>query len=82
MRLVNPGRSIIILSVLLGLSFWIIDAVLDYLTFHEGGLFELLIMEVPRHEIYVRSVVLFLFLVFGLVVAKIFSESKQAEREL
>ena len=56
-RPVGVGTAtIIIASILLGCLFWVFDALLDYITFYrgEGGL-DLLILNVPPHDIYMRS---------------------------
>ncbi len=42
----------------------------------------LLILDVPKHEIYFRSQVLIFFTIFGIIIAWLFSKRKQAEEAL
>lgn len=51
---------IIAFSIFFGLLIWIIDAVLDYFIFYEGTFLDMLIFDVPNHEMYIRFVVLFI----------------------
>jgi PAS domain S-box-containing protein len=61
----------IILSLLLGLLVIIIDAVLNSLIFHDRNFRDLLILNVPAHEIYMRLTILACFLGFGIFVSRI-----------
>jgi len=61
--------SVLIISILLGLFAGIIDALLDYFLFYPGqGFWALLILHPPSHEIYIRSVILLIFISFGLIL--------------
>jgi PAS domain S-box-containing protein len=62
---------IIAASLLLGLSIWIIDALIDSLIFYQGSLWDLLILNAPNQEIYMRLVILACFLGFGFFVSRI-----------
>ena len=73
---------VIALSIFLGLIVWIIDSVLDYFIFYEGTFLDLLIFDVPNHEIYIRFVVLFIFAMFGMIISKVIAKRKQAEEAL
>ena len=72
-------HKVIAISFMFGLLVWIFDAVMDYLFFYEETLLELLITDVPPHEVYIRSLVMVFFLIFGIIVSKIITERKQAE---
>ena len=73
-------HKVIVLSAVLGLFVWIVDAVLDYLLFYKRGTFVgLLITDIPPHKLYIRSVLLFSFILFGVVISRILSEEKQAK---
>ena len=52
------------------MALWFTDALLDYLVFYEGSFLDLLILDPPKLEIYVRSVGVALFVFFGLLVGR------------
>lgn len=68
----------IAVSMLFGALFWVIDALLDCLFFYEGTFGELLIYQMPPHEVYIRSVAIVLFLVFGLCVSVVQTRRQRA----
>jgi len=74
--------KIIALSVIIGMFVWVIDALLDCLLFYEGTFLELLILDIPKHDIYVRSVILASFTIFGIIVAGIMGKRKTADEAL
>ena len=43
--------KIILVSTVFGLGVWVIDSVLDYLFYYESSFYDLLILNVPNHEI-------------------------------
>ncbi|MBD3166260.1 PAS domain S-box protein [bacterium] len=57
-------------SILLGILYWIIDAGLDSMWFYDGSFIDLLIAEIPPHELYVRLFVLFLLTLFGILAGR------------
>ena len=73
---------VIAISIFLGLLIWITDAVIDYFIFYEGTFLDLLIFDVPNHEMYIRFVVLFSFAIFGMIISKVMIKRKQAEEAL
>lgn len=64
-------NKVLLWSLLFGLLFWIVDAILDSAIFYrESGTFlEILILDPPSHELYIRTVFLLLFFTFGLIAA-------------
>lgn len=74
--------KIIGLSTGLGLLLWLTDAVLDRFFFYEGRFTDLLVLDVPSHELYIRLLILICFVIFGLVCAKIVNRLQRAERRL
>ena len=62
-------HKIILYSATLGLGVWIIDSVLDYLFYYEGAFIDLLILDIPSHETYIRSVILASFAIFGMIMS-------------
>ena len=79
---VKTETNVIALSIFIGLIVWIIDAVLDYFIFYEGTFLDLLIFDVPNHEIYIRSVILFSFAIFGMIISKIMIKREQTGEAL
>ena len=70
------------LAVGLGISMWVLDAVFDALFFYDGTSFvPLLLTDVPPHELYIRSLILGVFVVFGVVVARQAERMQQRERD-
>lgn len=60
-----------LLSLSLGALVWIADTLMDYLTFYrgEGTFIELLILAPPPHELYIRTLIMIVFLLFGGIIA-------------
>ena len=73
---------ILFIALILGLFIWTADAVLDYFVFYEGGFFELLLLSPPRHEIYIRFLILLCFLGFGGVVSGVVLNLQASRNEL
>ena len=62
-------RYAFLLSLVLGIVVWILDALIDHLFFYTGysSFTGLLITDIPPHEIYIRTSALILFACFGLL---------------
>jgi len=67
------------LSIGLGVLFWVVDALLDFLVYYPGTFLDLLILDPPRHELYIRAVVLALFTIFGYVVTRTIDAIRRSE---
>lgn len=78
----KAGSKVIAVSIALGLFVWFLDALLDYLVFHEGTFLGLSIYDVPAHELYDRSAIVIAFVVFGLIISRIIGRRQQAEKKL
>ena len=74
-------HKVIAYTVILGLFIWLIDALLDYLFFYEESFWGLLVSDVPHSEVYVRSIVIACFLIFGILIARLFAERKRKALE-
>jgi len=61
--------SPILLSLGFGILAWILDGILDYLYFYEGTFLELLLIDIPAHELYIRFVILICFILFGIIIS-------------
>ena len=57
--------QIIILSIFFGVLVWFSDTVFDYLFFYHGTFLDLLILDVPSHEVYFRTQVIIFFAFFS-----------------
>ncbi len=72
-------KRILSAAVLLGFFGGLIDTILDYSFFYKGeSLLDLLFFDVPNHALYFRSVILFLFIIFGLIVGNTISRLEEA----
>jgi hypothetical protein len=71
---------VILIAFLFGVLIWIADAFLDYVIFYENTFWNLLILEVPPHEIYIRLVILLSFLAFGFIISKIYTRQRELEK--
>lgn len=74
-------RFVIGLAIVLGLFIGVIDTILDSYVFYDAPLRELLFTRAPRHEIFVRTLILASYAVFGLVVSRMITQRKRAEKE-
>jgi diguanylate cyclase (GGDEF)-like protein len=77
--MIKVEYKVIVLSIILGLFAGIIDALVGYFIFSKGSFWDLLIFEVPLQELYVRSFLLLIFILSGLVVSKLLFKQKQAQ---
>jgi hypothetical protein len=72
-------KRVVSVAVLLGFLGGLIDTILDYSFFYKGeSLLDLLFFDVPVHALYFRSVILFLFIIFGLIVGNTISRLEEA----
>ena len=79
----KTAHKVFLVSILLGILLGFVDTLFDYFVFYQDRpLLELMVTDVPRHEIYVRFLLLVCFIVFGFICAKIISQQKKVEEEL
>ncbi len=75
------NRRILGLAIGFGLFIWIIDALLDYIIFYKGESFlDLLIFDMPQHELYIRTLIMFLFISFGFISTRYADRIRSLER--
>ncbi|MFQ5833663.1 MAG: ATP-binding protein [Candidatus Thorarchaeota archaeon] len=67
-----------LLAILLGVLVTVIDAFLDFFIFHEGTFLEILILAVPPHVVFIRSVMVASFVIFGVFVSKAMGQRERA----
>ncbi len=72
------------IALLLGTSFWVVDAVYDHLFFYHthGTFLSLLLTDIPSHEIYTGIRVLFLSAFSGMIIAFYLNSRKESETRL
>jgi signal transduction histidine kinase len=72
-------HGMILLSLAFGGVVWVIDAALDYCFFYPGETFwGLLIWDLPRHELYIRSIIVACFGAFGAIMERAFAAREKA----
>lgn len=76
----RKGYHIIALSIFAAVSFWFIDAVVDYLLHYDEPFLSLLVFN--KKEVAFRLLVSAAFLLFGLAMFRIFSKQKLTEAAL
>ena len=66
-------------ACILGIVVCVADALIDYLVFYEGSFLELLITNVPEHELYIRSLIMVSYVVFGTALGIVVGRLRQNE---
>jgi two-component sensor histidine kinase len=69
-------------SIAAGLAVWVFDAVADALVFYEGPFIDLLILDPPPHELYIRTVILAIFIAFGIAMDRLFALDRHRRHAL
>ena len=73
-------HTIIGLSAVFGGIAWVVDSVVDWLFFSEQEEFwDILIYDIGPFEMYIRLIIFFLFLGFGVVLSLFYEKSRQAD---
>lgn len=78
----KADRRIFLAFLALGLAFWVVDALQDYLFFYGGTFGDLLIANLPAHELLVRVSFLVLALLFGGILARSVARLRDREGKL
>ena len=73
--------KVIGISILLGLLTGVADSVIDYLMFYEKPFWDLLIFDVPTFEIFMRSIILIVFAISGIIASKIIVKHRKAAQK-
>ena len=63
-------NRIIVLSVLLGIFMWVLDAILETIFFIKGSFAESLIVNVSPHDVYMRLAIMMVIVVAGTVASR------------
>lgn len=69
-------------ALALGLTIWLMDALQDYWFFYEGSFWDLLIVDIPSHELIVRGFLLLCALGFGGLAVGILRQHSEREDRL
>ena len=71
---------IIILSIIIAITFWLVDALLDYSNFYDDSFLTVLFLE--KKEVCFRSLASSFFIASGILVARAFSHQRRYAKEL
>jgi len=72
----------LIYSAVFALLIWFVDAIADYLFFYEGTFLELLLFNVPAHEIFMRLLLFISLLIFGIFLSASFAARVKVYQDL
>jgi PAS domain S-box-containing protein len=75
-------KRIVLYAVIGGLSFWIIDAVIDSRLITHESFLDSLLLNASAHELYFRGLFLVSLAAFGVVISKILVKQQQTGEEL
>ena len=80
----KTDKKIILVFIAAGIMIWFVDAIIDYYFFYPGyGTFlEILILNVPKHEIYIRTSALILLVCIGFALGHYIEQLKQSRSQL
>lgn len=76
------SSNVIAVSFFLGCTGWLIKAVLDSLILYNKPFLDILILDVPLTEMFIRFIVSICFFTFGIFLSKNIFQRKKAEKEL
>ena len=62
-------HKVIVISVGLGLLFWVIDAAVDHFYFYSGSFWDSLVLDISPVELYMRTLTICFFLAFGFLLS-------------
>ena len=75
-------HEIIILSIVVGLAAYVIDAAVDTFIFHDGPFLSVLIFAVPFGELCIRLYIFASFVTFGIFISRMLAKHKKTEETL
>lgn len=77
------AESKLIVYALFFVSFiWCLDAVIDYLFFFDRSFLDILILNVPTHDLFTRIMTILSFIVFGIIIFRDINLRKKAETQI
>ena len=72
----------LLLALFFALLFWFFDTFMDYFFFYDGDFLSLLILDIPKHEIYIRISMAAAFLIFGFILSNAMAKRTKANQIL
>jgi len=72
-------RSAIVVSIAFGALYWVVDAVHDWYFVERGAFWDILILDLPPHEIVLRTAAVACFIVFGVWVSNALASRDRAQ---
>jgi signal transduction histidine kinase/ActR/RegA family two-component response regulator len=75
-------EKVVLVSMLVGVCAWVLDAAIDSLAFSHDTFLDSLILEITPHELYFRLFILLVIFLFGIVTSGTLARRKFAEEEL
>jgi PAS domain S-box-containing protein len=69
-------------SLIFSIIIWILDSIIDYLFFYNGTFIDLLILEVPPHEVYIRVFIILAIFIFALINSANLIRIKNSNQQL
>jgi len=77
--MIKEENKIMTFAALLAAGTWVADAAIDSAVFHSGSFVDLLFRQLSAHELYFRSLVIVILLLFGYVITRLVAKRKAAE---
>ena len=75
-------HRIIIYGIAFVLLFWVMDVTLGNSSSHGKSLWELLVADVPEHDLYMRVILLVSVIVFVIVLSRVLAQRRRTEESL
>jgi len=72
--------KVLAVSLCFGLGVWVAEAVIDAVLMQDQPFLDVLILDVPKHDLAARGLLLVCFLAFGGVVSLLFARAVRAEK--
>jgi signal transduction histidine kinase len=74
--------KVVLVSILVGIGAWVLDAAIDSLVFSHDAFLDTLILEITPHEYYFRLFLLLVIFLFGVMTSRTLARRKFVEEEL
>ena len=74
--------KVVLVSILVGMAAWVLDAAIDSLMFSQAAFLDTLILEITPHELYFRLFLLLAIFLFGVMTSRTLARRKFVEEEL
>ncbi len=82
LKQIKDEHRVILISLLLGLGLWIVDAFIDSYVFYDDSFMNSLIFHVKGHELYFRVFMLGAFVAFSFIISKFIRKHRVSEEKL